>query len=71
MCLTLAMLYVFVKLYVTVFEFIYIWEILLFGASCFTMLFGAFGGYFSKIKIIAIVQLQTSDTLMCLVNSDF
>ena len=72
---TLAMLYVFVKLYVTVFfEFIYIWEILLFGASCFTMLFGAFGGIFqSKIKkIIAYSSItNVGYFLMCLVNSDF
>lgn len=72
---TLAMLYVFVKLYVTVFfEFIYIWEILLFGASCFTMLFGALGGIFqSKIKkIIAYSSItNVGYFLMCLVNSDF
>src|SRR5690606_38246756 len=71
----LAMLYLFFNLYVTVFfEFIYIWEILLFGASCFTMLFGALGGIFqSKIKkIIAYSSItNVGYFLMCLVNSDF
>lgn len=71
---TIAMLYVFAKLYLTVFfEFIYLWEILLFAASCFTMIFGALGGVFqSKIKkIIAYSSItNVGYFLMCLVNSD-